>query len=117
MILSKEFSINYKFSTTFNSKIITEHDEFFDFDGPEVTNASLLGHPRTKAEYVISTFFAEESQDLEILNRYPEIENIFLKYNTPLPSSAPVERLFSYATMINSPKANKLSDQLFEERY
>jgi hypothetical protein len=43
------------------------------------------------------------------------IEDIFLWYNTPLPSSAPVERLFSYATMTNLPKSNKLSDDMFEE--
>ena len=33
-----------------------------------------------------------------------------------MPSSAAVERLFSYATMTNLPKSNKLSDDMFEER-
>lgn len=41
---------------------------------------------------------------------------MFLKYNTSLPSSAPVERLFSYTIMLNLPKFNKLIDANFEKR-
>ena len=44
------------------------------------------------------------------------IKQVFIRYNTPRPSSAPVERLFSFATMINQPRSHKLSDQLFEKR-
>ncbi|KOX75273.1 hypothetical protein WN51_13314 [Melipona quadrifasciata] len=34
------------------------------------------------------------------------------KYNTPLPSSAPAVRLFSFAMITNSPKANRLNDKI-----
>lgn len=51
-----------------------------------------------------------------MLNEYPLIRKVFLKYNTPLPSSAPVERLFNYATMMNVPKYNRLTDKNFEQR-
>ncbi|ODM87580.1 hypothetical protein Ocin01_19102 [Orchesella cincta] len=34
----------------------------------------------------------------------PTVEKMFRRYNTSLPSSAPVERVFSYAGMILSPK-------------
>lgn len=37
-----------------------------------------------------------------------------MRYNTPLPSSAPVERLFFYATMTSVLKSSKLSDKMFE---
>nr|XP_042906160.1 uncharacterized protein LOC122270921 [Parasteatoda tepidariorum] len=110
-VITKEFSETAQ--PIINSNVTKEENEFFDFD---IYKDCLLGKPKGKAELIIASFFSEESQDLKILNRYPEIKNIFLKYNTPLPSSAPVERLFSFATMINTPKTNKLSDQLFEER-
>lgn len=64
----------------------------------------------------ILNFFQEKSTDLHILEKYASIKNLFLKYNTPLPSSAAVERLFSYATMTNSPKCNKHSDAMFQKR-
>lgn len=65
-------------------------------------------HERLKA------FESDKRTDLRMLNDYPNIKNIFLKYNTPSPSSAAVERLFSYATLISLPKFNRLSDDNFE---
>jgi len=61
-------------------------------------------------------YFADQARSLEMLHKYPPIKTIFVKYNTPLPSSAQVERLFSYATMTNTPKSNRLSDEKFEKR-
>lgn len=36
-------------------------------------------------------------------------------FNTPLTSSAPVERLFSFAEIVNSPRRHALSDFAFEK--
>ena len=51
--------------------------------------------------------------NLEIYYTYFNIQ-IFIKYNGILPSSAPVERMFSLATHVNSAKRNRIGDNTFE---
>ena len=43
-----------------------------------------------------------------------ELKNLFILYNTPIPSSASVERLFSIGKDILKPKQTGLSDEHFE---
>ena len=50
-----------------------------------------------------------------MLNRYPQVKKLFVQHNAVLPSSAPVERLFSFAGMIARPHRRSLSDKTFEE--
>jgi len=42
------------------------------------------------------------------------IKQLFVRYNTCLPSSAPVERLFSLASLVLTKRRNRLDDKLFE---
>ena len=49
-----------------------------------------------------------------MLNRHQKVKQLFLRYNTALSSSAPVEWLFSSGSLILSKKWNRLSDKLFE---
>ncbi|KAL7307647.1 hypothetical protein TKK_0000331 [Trichogramma kaykai] len=56
------------------------------------------------------------TSNFSYLNNFPSVKQLFLKTNTILPSSAPVKRLFSYATILNLPKFNKLTDEQFERR-
>lgn len=43
-----------------------------------------------------------------------ELKQLYEQYNTTLPSSAPVERLFSLAKRVLSPTRSLLSDEYFE---
>ena len=64
---------------------------------------------------ILVLFFTDNRNDYISLNAYPIIKNIFLKYNTPSLSSAPVERLFSFVTITSSPNVNKLINKMFEQ--
>lgn len=75
----------------------TEEDFLFDGDDAEVEQ------PNTEIDRYLTLF----TGDLLILNTMPIIKNIFLKYNTALPSSASVERLFSIAGDICTKKVIK----------
>ena len=94
--------------TTSTSSATASHaeDDFFAFEPEPIDNYSA---EKEVAEYLRSGY------ELEILNQFPGVRNTYMKYNTPTPSSAPVERLFSLGGLVLTPRRNRLSDRRFEK--
>lgn len=91
-----------------------KYRQFFDFGKEEDTNPN--SESNSLAQMQICSYFVNQSLSFNVLNDYPAIKEVFFKTNTILPSSAPVERLFSFVSITNAPEANRLSDETFEMR-
>ncbi|XP_034144760.1 uncharacterized protein zgc:161969 [Esox lucius] len=85
---------------------VQSEDEFFSF-GPGTGNSDT--------EEEIRRYLEGTSKNLGCLKYFPRVRKLFLKYNTILPSSAPVERLFSHNGNILTPQRNGLTDDQFEQ--
>lgn len=86
--------------------------KFFNF---QVSSAAKDDHASVRAEghaYLENDTF---TNDFSVLQKYPRVLKLFIQTNTTVPSSAPVERLFSSAGLIFLPRRNRLSDKLFEQ--
>lgn len=96
-------------------------DENIDIAEDEFLPTTAPVLRRTSAEQCSSVgiellhFFDDRDKSIDILNKYPIMAKIFRRFNTTLSASSPVERLFSQALLVFTPRRNRISDENFEK--
>ncbi|KYN27645.1 hypothetical protein ALC57_02944 [Trachymyrmex cornetzi] len=98
---------------TSSSSSISSSEEDFFCDINKKTEISVTSDVQSNIE--VFSYLENKSKKIDILNLYPHVKQIFFMYNTSLPSSVPVERLFNCGQQILIPRRNRLSDEMFEK--
>lgn len=80
-------------------------DDFFNFR-----------REKHSAEEELQQFLKSNDTNIEMLHNYVKVKKMFIKYNTPLPSSASVERLFSCGGSVLTPQRGHLNDDTMEHQ-
>ena len=86
----------------------SKEDDFYDFKDDE-------GSSQSSCIKVEANDYLRNAKSIECLHQYHTIKKLFRMYNTVLPSSAPVERLFSLGGTVLTPRWNRLTDARFEK--
>lgn len=105
-----------------NSDVIGHFDELNDIDEDEFLprqafplTRRLSSEDASGVGVEIVRYLEDRDKNTDILNKYPIIQKIYRKFNTTLSSSGPIERIFSQALIIFTPRRNKISDSTFEK--
>lgn len=62
----------------------------------------------------MNRYLLSERVDLKMLDDFPVVREMFFKFNTQLPSSASVERMFNFAGILDDPKRGRILPSNFE---
>jgi hypothetical protein len=81
---------------------ISQEDEFFCFSNSQANDRQKI------VDTEVDMYLSDSCKEIARLKIFPRIMKLFLKYNTTLPSIAPVERLFSLESQIYVPRRNRL---------
>ena len=90
------------------------HDLFsFMKDDDTISYQELNIHTSLKAKFF--KFLQDKRRPINSLKDYPKFGKLFKKFNTPLPSAASVECIFSAAGDVLTANGNRLEDANFEK--
>jgi len=78
-------------------------------------SSSAVASSTSQVKAEAMNFLSDDDKSLSRLHFFPAVQRLFLKFNTALPLSAPVERLFSIPGLIKTSRRNRLSDSNFEK--
>jgi len=91
-----------------------EGDDDYGY-GENNSSSSAVASSTSQVKAEAMNFLSDADKSLSRLHFFPAVKRLFLKFNTALPSSAPVERLFGIAGLIETLRRNRLSDSNFEK--
>ena len=87
-------------------------DDYFGFSHNKAKQKTM--GTEHSIEMSVLSFLEDRETTISSLKKQDVLRKLFVKYNTALPSSAAVERLFSLAGVTLTPNRNRLSDATFE---
>ncbi|CAI6374183.1 unnamed protein product [Macrosiphum euphorbiae] len=113
------FNANRNESTTDKPVVDNSEDEAEDssfFSWSNVTIDKLQETSTISVENEVCLYpNRSPTKKLTSLNEFPNVKKVFIKHNTPLPSSGPIERVFSVSNAILTKRRGKMEDKTFEK--
>lgn len=108
----------YGVSNLQNLRNYCDQEEALDMrDSPDFFASPSRSNTATTHDCGYLKFFSTDSNNMDIsaVHQYACVKDVFLRLNTPLPSSATIERVFSEAKRVMSYQRSQLSDKYFEK--
>ena len=88
--------------------VASQKKDFHEFESDEEESS------RDFVEVEAAKYFSV-AKNIECLHKFLTVKRMLLKYNTTIPSSAPVERQFSLGNLVLTPRQNRFTPFRFEK--